>query len=1224
MRPSISADGQSIAFASYATNLISGDTNGKLDIFVRDIQTGTTTRAAMESSGSSISADGRYIAFASNATNHVPDDTNGVTDVFVYDRQTGIITRVSVDSSGKQANAESGVTGNSFLSADGRYVTFYSRATNLVHGDINEFTDIFVYDLQTGMTSRVSKGLNGTLGNSSSVNSAISADGQFITFYSFAINLVENDTNSQTDIFVYRQTIYPILPTISGNVGVSGAILSYTEDGIIKSAVSDINGNYVIQVNEGWSGTITPSKANTTFIPVERTYNSVQSNLAEDYLATLTVSNSNNRDAGSLRQAIADAASGATIIFDPSLAGQIIKFASDLTIDKSLRIMGSGLSPQLILNGGNVYRLITPQFYSSNITISDVTITNFAGILAYGGDVYINNSTLKDNTGIWGGALYGSGTLLAIENSTFTNNQAGAEGGAIYFVGTGNVRIVNSTITKNQAKQKGGGVRLQGSANVEVINSTLAENSAPIGSEFSIKESTSHLDFTNSIVACAQLSTSCYDYLTGSVTNTNSILESGTLANFGLNMLDSNGGPTQTMMLSPDSPAIDAGNDSFCPATDQRGVTRPVGSHCDIGAFEFSPKTIYVKHNANGLNNGTSWANAYNDLQSALTAALSGDEIWVAAGIYKPTTGTDRSISFALKNGVAVYGGFAGNETILSQRDYRANITILSGDIGVLDVNTDNSYHVVVSSNTNSSTILDGFTVTGGNADGSSINPQGRGGGMLNVGGDPTLSNIIFSNNSATLGGGMFNEGVDLGYGNWNGGDPILTNISFTDNSATEGGGMENMNHSSPTLMNVTFSGNTATRTGGGMDNFKSCSPTLTNVTFKENSAGAGGGMENSDYSQPTLTNVTFINNTAEIGGGLGNYSSSPTLTNVTFIDNVAIGADPPVTVSPGSGGGIYNGNNSNPVIRNTILWGNTALDGAQVYDATSTPVVSNSVVQGGYAGGTNIITADPKLGTLGDYGGFTETIPLLAGSPAIDTGNDAFCPETDQRGVTRPQGSHCDIGAYEYVPPITPPPTDTPLPTRTPRYPILKSGALTSASLTSQFGTTSGSPSSLNLFDQSGTQDNPDAYVSFQTLEDTFYLGYQSFTLPADAQAKLVSTMLLQVNFKAPASPHQVWTWSIYNWSTGMWIPLGDSIGTTPDEWQTLLFHIRQPRRYISAAGEIRIQLLSENTGGAVKIDYQALHITYLSFPATATPEAPLITSDQPSIFSVPSTPKP
>ncbi|MFT3892411.1 MAG: hypothetical protein QM730_12315 [Anaerolineales bacterium] len=251
-------------------------------------------------------------------------------------------------------------------------------------------------------------------------------------------------------------------------------------------------------------------------------------------------------------------------------------------------------------------------------------------------------------------------------------------------------------------------------------------------------------------------------------------------------------------------------------------------------------------------------------------------------------------------------------------------------------------------------------------------------------------------------------------------------------------------------------------------------------------------------------------------------------------------------------------------------------------------------------------------------------------GAPVHDhnTSNDAYVLKVKLGNTSSLPPTSTPVTPTVTNTPITPTVTETPSPTPsdtpTPRRPFLKSSALSPTSLTSQFGTTSGSPSCLNLFDQSGTQDNPDAYVSFQTLEDTFYLGYQSFTLPEDAQAKLVSTMLLQVNFKAPASPHQVWTWSIYNWSTGMWIPIGDTVGTTPDEWQTLLFHIRQPRRYISAAGEIRIQLLSENTGGAVKIDYQALHITYLSFPATATPEAPLITSDRPSIFSVPSTPKP
>ena len=166
--------------------------------------------------------------------------------------------------------------------------------------------------------------------------------------------------------------------------------------------------------------------------------------------------------------------------------------------------------------------------------------------------------------------------------------------------------------------------------------------------------------------------------------------------------------------------------------------------------------------------------------------------------------------------------------------------------------------------------------------------------------------------------------------------------------------------------------------------------------------------MYNFMSSNPTLINVSFSGNSAttQRGGGMHNYSSSPTLTNVTFSNNLA------ATI----GGGMFNEVGSNPQIRNTIFWGNTAPGGgAQIYNSGSTPVVSDSVVQDGFAG-TNIITTDPLLGTLGDYGGFTQIIPLLAGSSAIDTGNDGVCPTTDQRGVTRPQGAHCDIGSNEYL----------------------------------------------------------------------------------------------------------------------------------------------------------------------------------------------------------------
>jgi hypothetical protein len=235
--------------------------------------------------------------------------------------------------------------------------------------------------------------------------------------------------------------------------------------------------------------------------------------------------------------------------------------------------------------------------------------------------------------------------------------------------------------------------------------------------------------------------------------------------------------------------------------------------------------------------------------------------------------------------------------------------------------------------------------------------------------------------------------------------NPTLMNVTFSGNYSNEdGGGMSNY-YSYPTLMNVTFSANHGYQ-GGGVSNAYGSAPTFTNVTFSDNWASHGGGMFNYE-SSPGLLNVTFESNSAYHGGGMFNFFNYPSLTNVTFSNNSAAEW----------GGGMYNVANSHPTIRNTIFWGNTASsDGAQIYDNASAPSVSDSVVQGGYTGGTNIITAAPLLGALGDYGGFTQTIPLLPGSSAIDTGNDAVCPSSDQRGVARPQGDGCDIGAFEYI----------------------------------------------------------------------------------------------------------------------------------------------------------------------------------------------------------------
>jgi hypothetical protein len=147
-----------------------------------------------------ISADGRYVAFMSWASNLVPGDTNGSADVFVHDLQTGATTRLSVDSDGNQGNGDSW---NPAISADGRYVAFQSWASNLVPGDTNGSADVFVHDLQTGATTRLSVDSSGNEGNDESYDPAVSADGRYVAFESLASNLVPGDTNDEWDIFVH-------------------------------------------------------------------------------------------------------------------------------------------------------------------------------------------------------------------------------------------------------------------------------------------------------------------------------------------------------------------------------------------------------------------------------------------------------------------------------------------------------------------------------------------------------------------------------------------------------------------------------------------------------------------------------------------------------------------------------------------------------------------------------------------------------------------------------------------------------------------------------------------------------------------------------------------------------------------------------------------------------------------------------------------------------------
>jgi Tol biopolymer transport system component len=226
---SISSDGRFVAFNSEADNLVVGDSNGFSDIFVHDRQTAQTTRVSVSSTGVqgngvvgllSISSDGRYVAFGSEADNLVVGDSNGSSDIFVHDRLTGQTERVSVSSTGVQGNWYSVNTPP--ISSNGRYVAFASGANNLVDGDNNNFYDIFVHDRLTGQTTRVSESSTGTQGNGNCASPSMSSDGRYVTFVSWADNLVVGDSNNYRDAFVHdRQTGQTTRVSVS-STGVQG------------------------------------------------------------------------------------------------------------------------------------------------------------------------------------------------------------------------------------------------------------------------------------------------------------------------------------------------------------------------------------------------------------------------------------------------------------------------------------------------------------------------------------------------------------------------------------------------------------------------------------------------------------------------------------------------------------------------------------------------------------------------------------------------------------------------------------------------------------------------------------------------------------------------------------------------------------------------------------------------------------------------------------------
>ncbi|MBV8819446.1 MAG: hypothetical protein JO022_13895, partial [Acidobacteriaceae bacterium] len=358
----------------------------------------------------------------------------------------------------------------------------------------------------------------------------------------------------------------------------------------------------------------------------------------------------------------------------------------------------------------------------------------------------------------------------------------------------------------------------------------------------------------------------------------------------------------------------------------------------------------YVDAAATGAKDGSSWNDAYPSLQAALHDRTA-KEIWVRRGVYKPTTTSDQTISFAVSLGTQVYGGFAGSETSRDARDPVANPTILSGDIdnndanatstnidtALADIQGDNSYHVVIISGASTGmidgpTIIDGFTITGGyakysgfHANGGGLNCDGHGNGTGTdaVNCSQFLRHLVFSGNAAIGdGGAVYDNGL-----NWGSSSPQFEDVSFIGNSARNNGGA---------LCNVA-------------DNAGSASPLLTRVSFVANSAALGGAVYDRgegavgtaySFSNPVFTDVTFEGNSANTGGGMYSYAlngghAGPTFHSVTFDNNKVSSSSP----SP-YGGGLFalaEGANSlaQPQALNSTFSGNQATFGGALVNGS-------------------------------------------------------------------------------------------------------------------------------------------------------------------------------------------------------------------------------------------------------------------------------------------------
>ncbi|GAB3845524.1 hypothetical protein GCM10028822_04080 [Hymenobacter terrigena] len=730
-------------------------------------------------------------------------------------------------------------------------------------------------------------------------------------------------------------------------------------------------------------------------------------------------------------------------------------------------------------SGGGLYNVSS----SPNLT-SCVLSGNAAD---NGGGLYNRDSSAPNligcvfsgNTAGSGGGVYNIVSAAPnLNNCVLTGNAASSVGGAMYSSNAA-PNLANCTLSANTATTNGGGLYYDNDGGGTVKGCILWNNTGPTANRQNI--------FKTAVVATpltVSYST-VSDYLSTAPNNYTATAVTTADPQF-VNAADPDGADNvfattdDGLALQASSPVVNAGDPSVTsPTTDITGAPRQ--NTFDQGAYEApvpacpSGTRLYVNAANATPGNGTTWATAFTSLATALEQARACSnflEVWVAQGTYRPgydafgnvAPADPRNRTFLLREGMSVYGGFVGTEANLTDRT-AGHATILSGDFLGDDAvsgsgatlsltgNTENAYHVVVAVSVSAATVLDGFTIRGGNANGSdsysvsSYNiANNNGGGMHNSGASPLLISCTFTNNAADNGGALYdannsapgltgcafsaNVAILGGAGMANdNSSPTLTSCPFTGNAAAYGGAMFNGNNSTARLVGCTLSGNAATTNGGALYNVNSA-PVLTGCVLSGNTAILGGGLYN-NISPPNLTNCVLTGNTAtSLGGGMYSLGSSPALTNCTLSANTATT----------DGGGLYYDTNAGGTVKNCLLWNNTSATANRqnIFKtaAATTLTVGYSTVSDFLSSATNnytvnpansVTTADPRFVNAADPDGADNVfataddgLELQTGSPVINAGDpNVTTPTTDITGTARVRTF--DQGAYEAPMPTCP-----------------------------------------------------------------------------------------------------------------------------------------------------------------------------------------------------------